>query len=182
MRTRMRLSAWLVGAAAVGLTSVAAAGGRLQDSADAARRRLGYFTGEWRTDGEIRPDLRAPFAAFTSVDHGRWFDGEHFVVVEARSSSLNGVQVQLSVLGYDPVRHVYTFRSFNSRGIETAATGVFDGARWICESAAGQPALRVRHEITVVSDVEYRFQFAVANGDGPWLTFARGTAVKTSLR
>ena len=86
-------------------------------------QRLGYFVGNWRTEGEVKPGPFSTGGRFISTDRVEWLDGRFFVVERATSTLPTGNQIQLSVIGWDARQKVYTFNSFNSAGIRTWASG-----------------------------------------------------------
>jgi hypothetical protein len=145
----------------------------------AAYEHLAYFIGKWTTEGRMEATAFVPGGPFTSVDEASWLGDRAFVVVHANSVTPFGQQRQLSVLGYDGRRGTYTFNSFNGAGVATAAIGVVDGNvwTWTSEGAPGTP--RVRHTITIRSDVTYDFVFETSPDGRTWSRFASGRVTKT---
>ena len=146
-----------------------------------AHQRLSYFVGHWKTEGVVHAGPFSPGGAFSSDDHAEWMDGEFFVVTRAASTTPQGRQFQLSVLGYDAQQQVYTFSAFNNAGVRTTATGTVDGDTWTWVSAdtIGGQTIRLRHTITMASPSAYTFRFDLSTDGATWSTFIDGKTTKT---
>ena len=145
-------------------------------------QKLTYFVGDWKTDAEMKPGPYTPGGKFTATDHGEWMDGGFFIVTRSNTTSPFEKGSQLSIMGYDNVQRVYTFESFNSGGVRTAATGTFDGDTWTWTSTdvRGTRTTYVRHTMKILSPTKYSFKFETSANDVDWLTFIEGNVEKTN--
>jgi hypothetical protein len=142
--------------------------------------KLTYFVGNWKTDGEIKPGPYSPGGTFVSNDHAEWMDGGRFVIGRAMSTTPNGKQFQLSILGYDARRKAYTFNSFNSAGIQTSALGTLNDQTWTWTSVetVGAQTLHSKHTITMLSPSAYTARFEISTDGVTWSSFMEGRVTK----
>jgi hypothetical protein len=140
-------------------------------------KKLDYFVGNWKTEAQMKPGRFGPGGAVSSTERIEWQQGNFFLVgnVDYRSSMANGVE--LFVMGYDPVKKVFTYTSFNSSGERESATGTFDGYAWTWLSGAESP-MKWKYVETVVSPNSYRIKFDMSQDGSTWATVMEGTAAK----
>lgn len=159
-------------------SSVAAQGRPPAPQRGPEHQRLGYFVGNWQTEGEVKPGPFSTGGRFISTDRVEWLDGRFFVVERATSTLPAGNQIQLSLIGWDARQKVYTFDSFNSAGIRTSATGVIVGDTWTWSTSDTFGTLRIRHVITMVSPSTFTFTFQTSVDGVTWSPFIEGRSTK----
>ncbi len=143
-------------------------------------KKLEYFTGNWKTDAEMKPSQYIPGGKFTATDHGEWLAGDFFVVTHSDYTSPLGKGVQLSVLGYDAAEKVYTFNSYSGAGVHTSASGTLDGDTWtfVSNDKMGGQTIGSRHIIKILSQNEYSFRFEMSYDGATWSPVIEGKATR----
>jgi len=144
-------------------------------------KRLGYFTGTWRLEGETKPGPFGPGGKFTGTDHNDWMEGGFFLVSHSDFKTPMGDGTGLSVFGYKPEERVYTYNAFNSMGEAERAEGKVEGDTWTWtsnENMAGK-VMRGRFTVKEISPSAYNFKFEMAPETGDFSTIMEGKATKT---
>lgn len=67
-------------------------------------KKLDYFAGAWKTEGELKASPFGPGGKVASSDHYEWQKGEFFIVGHSDFKSPMGPGVELSIMGYDPIK------------------------------------------------------------------------------
>src|SRR5690348_7591975 len=110
-----------------------------------AVQQLAFFVGNFSSEGTMT--VGSSSGRFAAKDRATWANGGYFVENRSEYTTPFGPGTLLEVLGYDPVRKVYTHDSFDSSGRRLSSTGTVDGSLWTWVSDDG----RSRHIITVTS-------------------------------
>ena len=139
-------------------------------------KKLDYFVGDWKAEGHMKPGPMGPGGTMTSTDHYEWQQGKFFVVGHSDFKSSMGDGVELSVLGYDPEKKLYTYRSFNSAGEAESATGTLSGDTWTWNSGDDQK-FKWRYIQKMVSPTAFNVRFEALNGSN-WATMFDATVTK----
>jgi Protein of unknown function (DUF1579) len=134
--------------------------------------KLEYFVGDTTTDGTMR--LGQTSGKFTSKDHAEWMNGGYFVINRAETTTPFGPGSQIEIMGWDPIRKVYTHDAYNSGGVHTSSTGTVNGDVWTWTSADG----RARQTITIQSANQFSFKFELSQDGATWMTVVEGTTTK----
>ncbi|HEY6306295.1 MAG TPA: DUF1579 family protein, partial [Candidatus Angelobacter sp.] len=93
-------------------------------------KKLDYFSGNWKSDGEMKPSSFGPGGKFTGTEHNEWMPGGFFLLSHSKASMSMGNETGVGVFGYDANDKVYTFDEFNSNGESVHAKGTLAGDTW----------------------------------------------------
>jgi hypothetical protein len=131
-----------------------------------AHRKLAYFAGKWRHEGEIKPSPFGPAGKFTYTETCEWFAGGFALVCRSEGDVPEGKMEGLSILGWDAAEKSYVYFEINSTGELLYSRGTARGKIWTSKNASkrllnGKP-VRTRLTLTQVSrDVAtYKFEMA----------------------
>jgi len=143
-------------------------------------KKLDLFTGNWSSEGETQASAFGPAGKFTMKEHTEWFPGGFFVVSHSDVKMPMGEAKGLAIMGYDPVRKVYTYHAFDSMGMAESATGTVAGDTWTWtnESMMGGKPVKGRYIIKELSPTSLSFKFEMSTEGGPWKLIMEGTSVK----
>ena len=146
----------------------------------AEHKRLGFFVGNWKSEGEAKPGPWGPGGKMTGDSHCTWMSGGYFVVCHENASGAMGKMQGLGVFGYDPNAKQYTWNGFNSMGENEHATGKLDGKVWTYEneSAMGGKTMKGRYTITETSPTSYDFKFEMSEDGKTWNGMMEGKVTK----
>ena len=147
------------------------------------QKNLGYFAGNWKTTGDVKPGPMGPGGKVTGADHIEWMPGGFFLVSHTQgSSSTMGKWTGLAIYGYDAEKKVYTFDEFDSVGENIHATGSFDGKvwTWTSDSTMGGKPMKGRYVVTVTSPTAYTFKFDMSVDGANWTPVMDGSASKAA--
>ena len=106
---------------------------------------------------------------------------------DARSAAMAAVAAnqmgkfkEMSVMGYDPDRKVYTYNSFSSLGQNETSTGTVDGDTWtwLSDENFGGMRMKGRFTMKVTSPTSYTMKFEVSQDGTNWMTAMEGKATK----
>ena len=143
-------------------------------------KKLDYFAGTWKTEGDIKPGPMGPGGKFSGTDHIQWMDGGYFLVTHSEFKSAMGNGTETSYMGYDTNDKVYTYDSFNSMGEADHSKGTLDGDTWTWhnEVKMGPQTMRGQFTIKVVSPTSYNFKFEMSPDGTTWNTVMDGKGTK----
>ena len=145
-------------------------------------QRLGYFVGNWRSEGTINPNPFMPAGGFSSDDRCTWFEGGFAVVCNSTGSSPMGPTVSLGIMGYSTEEKVYTYLGAENSPMAMTSVprgSVKDGA-WVYEdqSKMGGKLVKFRYLINESSPTSYSFKWEMLGDDGRWQTVVEGKSMK----
>lgn len=145
-------------------------------------KRLAYFVGTWKTEGEMKPGMFGPGGKMTSSDKVEWMKGGFFTVTHSQGTSSMGSGQEVSYTGYDTNEKVYTYHSFSSMGQTVTAKGTVTGAtwNWTSEEKAGGNTTNIKVTIKEVSKNEYTFKMELSQNGGAWSTLAESTSTRVT--
>ena len=148
-------------------------------------KKLGYFAGTWKSDGELKPGPMGPGGKFTEVIHSEWMSGGFFLVEHTDATFAGmGKIVEVAYLGYDPRDKSYSYDAFNSVGEAEHAKGSVEGDTWTWSSTLAGPdgkPMKGRFTITIASPTSYTYKFEVApESGGNYTSILEGKATKVS--
>jgi hypothetical protein len=146
----------------------------------AEHQRLGYFVGEWRSEGEAKEGPWGPGGKLTGEARCRWMSGGFFVVCDNDGSGPLGKMYGLGVMGYDAEAKSYTWNGFNSMGENETAKGSLEGKTWtyVNENAMGDTRMQGRYSMTEKSPTAYAYKFETSTDGRTWTTLMEGTVTK----
>lgn len=149
----------------------------------AEQKKLGYFVGNWKSEGVVKENPFMPAGKMTSTDRCEWFEGGFAVVCETEGNGPMGPMKGLGVMGYSAEEKVYTYFGLDnsSMSMTTIPRGTVSGADWVYthESMMNGKNVKSRYALTEVSPTEYTFRWQMADEKGGWMTLMEGTSRKT---
>ncbi len=143
-------------------------------------KKLDYFAGTWKTDGEAKPSPYGPGGKTSGTDHNEWMPGCFFLVTHSEFNTPEGEAKGLAIMGYKADDKLYTYHEFDSTGETVSATGTVQGDTWTWQSEdkMGGKIVKGRYTVNVLSPTSYSFKFESASDTGEWNTVMEGKATK----
>lgn len=144
-------------------------------------KRLSFFQGTWKVEGEMKPGPFGPGGKMTGTDRAAWDLGRFFLVTHSDISGagMNGKEV--SYLGYDSQKKQYTYDAFNSFGEAEHAAGTVNDKiwSWTSERTVNGQKVSSRGTITEASPTSYAMNFEYSTDGGTtWAPAMQATATK----
>jgi len=144
-------------------------------------KKLDFLKGDWTAEGTMNPGPGMPGGKFTMRSHADWLEG-NFFLVEHSDGDLGpmGKVKELSVMGYDSDKKVYTYHAFNNMGEAESATGTVDGDTWTWTSDEhmGGMTMKGRYTMKVLSPTSYTMKYELSQDGTNWMTGMEGKATK----
>jgi hypothetical protein len=143
-------------------------------------QRIGYFIGNWTSEGDMKAGPMGPGGKVTIQEEGKWMDGNFFVVFHSSFKGTMGAGTGLAVMGYDTQENVYTYDEYNSVGEANHFKGTVDGDTWTwtSEMKAGPQTMKGRFTQKIVSPTSYTFKFEMSMDGTTWNLVMDGKATK----
>lgn len=143
-------------------------------------KKLDYFAGNWKTDAEMKASQFGPGGKMTSTDRIEWMQGNYFLLIHSTFSGAMGSGIELAVMGFDPVKKVYTYSSYNSAGEHESATGTLEDDTWTWNSdqTASTGGMKWRYTEKVLSPTSYTMKFEMSPDGSTWSTAMEAKATK----
>ena len=164
------------------LLCVAALGGRqsLSPQPSPEHKRLQFFVGDWKVEGDIKQSAFGPAGKMTATQHCEWFDGQFHVTCRGEGTELGVKSKDLVIFGYDAAQGVYTRYNIGSSGEGALATAKLDGKIWRWQGGEKDTTkgMQVRFPATEVSPDSYTFQVDVSIDGKPFVTVLQGKATR----
>ncbi len=144
-------------------------------------KKLDYFAGNWKSDGDMKPSPFGPGGKFSATEQNEWMTGGFFLLSHADESTPMGSGKGLAIFGYDTNEKVYTYQAYNSMGEAEHAKGTLSGDTWTWtnEEKMQGKLMRGRYTVKTLSPTAYTFKFEMAPESGEWTTVMEGKATKT---
>jgi len=144
-------------------------------------KKLDYFAGNWKLEGEAKPGPMGPGGKFAGTERNEWMPGGFFLLSHGSESGSMGSGTSLAVYGYDPNEKVYTFHEFASSGeaIEAKGTVSGDAWTWTNESKMNGKTVRGRYTVKVISPASYTSKLEFQFEGSDWATAFEAKATKT---
>ncbi len=177
----MKKRSWMFFLGVCLITAIASAQNPMQPPKPSAElKKLDYFAGTWKLDGETKPGPFGPGGKITGTEHNQWMDGNFFLVSHSEMKGAMGSGKGLAVFGYNPDEKVYTYHEFNSMGEADQAKGTLEGDTWTWtnESKMQDKTYKGRFTVKTESPTAYNFKFEMQPEGGDWATVMEGKATK----
>jgi hypothetical protein len=144
-------------------------------------RKLGYYLGTWRGEGETKGGPFGPAGKLSSTTTCEWFTGGFQLVCRGEETGPTGERTFLNIRAYDQTAEAYTEYSISSLGETEYATGgsIVENKRIfvLTSDVEGKP-LRVRYTEVQVSPTLFTYQAEASIDNAPWTTIAEGEVTK----
>jgi len=143
-------------------------------------KKLDYFAGTWKLDGDVKPGPMGPGGKTTGTEHNKWMDGGFFLESHNEYTSPMGNSTGVYFLGFDVNDKVYTYDEFDSMGEAVHAKGTVDGNTWTwtSEEKMNGQLMKGRFTVKIVSPTSYTFKFEMSQDGSNWMPVMDGTATK----
>ncbi len=143
-------------------------------------KKLDYFAGTWKMDGDTKPSPYGPGGKTSGTDHNEWMPGGFFLVTHSEFKTPEGDAKGLAIMGYKADDKLYTYHEFDNTGETISATGTVEGDTWtwLSEDKMGGKMIKGRYTVQVLSPTSYKFKFESASDSGEWNTVMEGKATK----
>lgn len=128
-------------------------------------KKLDYFLGTWKMEGDMKPSPMGPGGKFMGTEHNEWMEGNFFVVIHSEfNSKMMGNGKGVSYMGYNADEKKYTYNEFNSMGENSMSSGTLDGDTWtwLGEEKMGGQTIRGRFTMKQTSPTSYDFKYEMA--------------------
>lgn len=144
-------------------------------------KRLQYYVGEWKNEGEMKASPMGPAGKFTGTDRNQML-GDFFLAMHSDSQmpAPMGVVKSVAVLGFDPKAKVYTFDGFDTTGMHGKSTGTVSGSVWTwnAEEEMGGKKFKGRFTAKEVSPTSYTYKYEMSEDGKTWKSVMEGKATK----
>jgi len=136
----------------------------------AEEARIGYFAGQWKFEGEVKPSPMGPGGKMSGTETCTWFDGGFHLVCRSQGTGPMGAATGQSIMGYDPSEKTYTYYAINSLGIGFFVRGTVADKVWTwnSESKMEGKVMKARVTVTEQSPTAYTFKMEGSVDGGPW--------------
>ena len=144
-------------------------------------RKLGYYAGTWRGEGEAIPGPFGPGGKLSSTATCEWFAGGFQLVCRGEETGPSGTRAYLNIRAWDPAAKAYTEYGISSFGESEYDTGgsIVDGRKtFLVSTRLEGKAARIRYTEVQVSPTFYTYLAEASVDGGPWNVIARGRVTK----
>lgn len=148
----------------------------------AEQKRLGYFVGNWTTEGEVKASPFGPAGKITGSDTCEWFSGGYAVICRSDGRNPLGPSKSVGILGYSTDAKTYTYYGVDNTpmAMTSVAKGTQQGDTWTFldeGTMAGQP-YKLRITMKELSPTKYTFGMEMQGADGKWAPMMQATSTK----
>ncbi len=144
-------------------------------------KKLDFLAGDWTSEGTMKAGPDMPGGKFTMTTHAEWLDG-NFFLIEHNHGDMGpmGKITELSALGYDTDRKLYTYNAFNNTGQAESATGTLNGDTWtwLSDEHFNGMTMKGRFTMKVLSPTSYEMKYELSQDGTNWTTGMEGKATK----
>jgi hypothetical protein len=147
-------------------------------------KKLDYFVGNWKSEGEIKQNPFMPAGKMTSTSKCEWFPGGFHVVCHDDGKAPMGAMHGLGILAYNPEEKVYTYAGIDNSGMSTAAKGNVEGSNWTytSEDKMGGKTYHGRYSMVTSSPDSYTFKYETSEDGSNWMTIMEGKTTKVASK
>ena len=144
-------------------------------------KKLDYFAGDWKSEGDMKPGPMGPGGKFSGTEHNEWMKGNFFLVSHGTEAGAMGSGTSVGVYGYNTQDKVYTFDEYSSSGetIHAKGTLVGDTWTWIQDDKSQGKTVHYRYTVKPTSPTAYAFKLEMQPEGGTWATAFEGKATRT---
>ena len=144
-------------------------------------KKLGYFVGTWKSEGEVRQNPFMPAGKLSSTDRCEWFPGGFHVVCRSTGKGPAGATHGLGILAWNPEEKAYTYSGIDNTGWSESARGHVDGNVWtyLSEEKMGGKTYHGRYSM-VTSPNSYTFKYETSEDGNKWMDVMEGKTTKAA--
>lgn len=176
----MRKFASIAVALALGSAAIVAQGPKAAPGPE--HKRIGYFAGQWKFEGEAKESPLGPGGKLTSSETCEWFAGGFQLVCRSKGTGPRGPMTGQSIMGYDPARKAYTFHAISSLGDNIFVRGQVQDKvwTWTDQMTVEGKTMKVVATVTEETPTSYSFKLEVGGDGGQPMIVEQGKATKVS--
>ena len=143
-------------------------------------KALDSFIGKWTGKAEMKPSPFGPPGPSTWTETCEWFEGGFHVVCRSEGSGPTGPMKGISIIGYDPMKKVYTYYGVDNSAWADLATGSVSGKTWTFASEMTFEGKRIwsRFVIELLSPSQQKFRWETSEDGKSWTLVMEGGATK----
>ena len=138
---------------------------------------LEHWVGTWKGSGEVKANPFGPGGEALWSDECTWFGGSEFhVVCRSEGTGPTGPMESLGIMGYNPMKEVYTHYGVDNNGWSGYSEGTRSGDTWTfhSEETMGGVTYHSRFTMTMESDDRMTFSWAMSEDGMNWETLMTG--------
>ena len=142
-------------------------------------KKLEYFLGTWKTEGEIKANEFLPAGKSVSTETYTLGPGGFYVEVDRPEGQIPRTQ---GIMAYDSHAKVYTSYYANSAGLVGIGTGTANGNTWtwMVEDKVFGKAVKGRTTVTIKSASQLTSKYEMLDANGRYVTIVEGTSTKVA--
>jgi len=142
-------------------------------------KKLEYFVGTWKTEGEIKANEFVPAGKSVTTETYTLGPGGFSLEVDRPEGQIPRTQ---GITAYDSHAKVYTTFYVNSAGLVGGGTGTVDGNTWtwMLEDEWFGKAFKGRTTVTVKSASQFTSKYEYLDTNGSYVTITEGTSTKVA--
>lgn len=144
-------------------------------------RKLGYYVGTWRGEGETKGGPFGPAGKLSSTMTCEWFAGGFQLVCRGEERGPTGERTFLNVRAYDETARAYTdygISSFGESEYDTGGSIAGNKRTFVLTKEMGGKPVKLRYTEVQVSPTFFTYQAEASVDGGPWTTIAEGKVTK----
>ncbi len=142
-------------------------------------KKLEYFLGTWKTEGEIKANGYVPAGKSVTTETYTLGAGGFSIEVDRPEGPIPRTQ---GIQAYDSHAKVYTTFYVSSTGLVGGGTGTVDGNTWtwMLEDKWLGHAVKGRTTVTVKSASQFTVKYEMLDPNGRYVTLTEGTSTKVA--
>ena len=142
-------------------------------------KKLEYFLGTWKTEGEVKANPYMPAGKSVSTQTYTLGPGGFFVECLSEGQKIPTTH---AITAYDSHAKLYTTFYASSAGLVGGGTGTVDGNTWtwMLEDKWFGKAFKGRTTVTVKSASQFTVKYEMLDPNGRYVTFTEGTSTKVA--
>jgi hypothetical protein len=181
----LRLAVLLTSGLLISATAVRAQEKKMEAPKPAPEvKKLDYFVGTWKSEGEIKQNPFMPAGKMTSTSKCEWFPGGFQVVCHDEGKGPTGSVHGLGIMAFNTEEKAYTYAGIDNFGMSVAAKGNVDGDNWTytSEDKMGGKTYHGRYSMVTSSPDSYTFKYETSEDGSNWMTIMEGKTTKAAAR
>ena len=143
-------------------------------------KRIGFFAGQWKFEGEAKESPLGPAGKFTGTETCEWFAGGFQLVCRSKGTGPKGPATGMAVMGYDPGRKAYTYYAATSLGDNIFVRGQVQDKVWTWADEATMEGKKMKFVATITeeSPTTNSFKLELSVDGGPLTVIETGKSTK----
>ena len=142
-------------------------------------KKLEYFLGTWKTEGEIKANEFVPAGKVVTTETNTLGPGGFYVEFDRPEGQMPRTQ---GIMAYDSHAKIYTSFYANSAGLMGTSTGTVNGNTWtwMVEDKVFGKAVKGRTTVTIKSASQLTSKYEMLDANGRYVTIVEGTSTKVA--